>query len=102
MTGPTGATGPTGPTGPTGATGPTGTLSSIYAYVVFNDTQGSSVTVNSGATVVQAAGALTGTLVTNTSEITFVATTGLVTIDDTGVYLIMYGVANSTATAHLH
>ena len=77
----TGATGATGPTGATGVTGATGTTEA-ESFASFFTTEEQSVDNSSYP--------LTNTILT--SGITIDATTGIVTLPNTGIYKVDYGV----------
>lgn len=85
-TGPTGPAGEIGPTGPTGPTGPAGTAASFGSF--YTDTT---------QTVTNDSFPLTTTL--SSSNVTLDTTTGIVTLANTGTYLIEYGVYATDAAA---
>ncbi len=90
-TGPTGPTGPMGPqgaagirgaTGPMGSTGPAGALNVEQTYLALTV----STAINGGAPVPFPDPAILS------SNMSYTSGTGLLTINDTGVYMVNYGV----------
>ena len=91
LTGDVGATGPTGPQGeigPTGPTGPAGTTTAASFGSFFTDAT---------QTVTDASFPLTTTLTAN--SLTVDPTTGVVTLNNVGTYMVEYGVYSTDATA---